>query len=148
MLSANIYNDLQDVGTAWTPATSCKDLKTLQPHRTSGWYVIRNTLGQVSDQYCNMDLVGCGRVGGWMRVANLDMTQPNQQCPPGFRTITASGKRLYVADQGLLAVCLSSSPQTMTLTTELVDESSPTKIRLLMPSVHTLAGLLTKIFAH
>ena len=29
-----------------------------------------------------------------MRVANLDMTQPNQQCPPGFRTITASGKRL------------------------------------------------------
>ena len=94
MLSENIYNDLQDVGTAWTPATSCKDLKTLQPHRTSGWYVIRNTLGQVSDQYCNMDLVGCGRVGGWMRVANLDMTQPNQQCPPGFRTITASGKRL------------------------------------------------------
>ena len=29
-----------------------------------------------------------------MRVANLEMTQPNQQCPPGFRTITASGKRL------------------------------------------------------
>ena len=29
-----------------------------------------------------------------MRVANLDMTQPNQQCPPGFRTFTASGKRL------------------------------------------------------
>ena len=29
-----------------------------------------------------------------MRVANLDMTQPNQQCPPGFRNITASGKRL------------------------------------------------------
>ena len=29
-----------------------------------------------------------------MRVANLDMTQSNQQCPPGFRTITASGKRL------------------------------------------------------
>ena len=24
----------------------------------------------------------------------MDMTQPNQQCPPGFRTITASGKRL------------------------------------------------------
>ena len=28
-----------------------------------------------------------------MRVAHLDMTQPNQQCPPGFRTIT-SPKRL------------------------------------------------------
>ena len=30
-----------------------------------------------------------------MRVANLNMTQPNQECPPGFRTIiTASGKTL------------------------------------------------------
>ena len=29
-----------------------------------------------------------------MRVANLNMTQPNQQCPSGFRTFTASGKRL------------------------------------------------------
>ena len=29
-----------------------------------------------------------------MRVANLDMTQPNQTCPPGFRTVTASGKTL------------------------------------------------------
>ena len=91
MLSENIYNDLQDVGTARTPATSCKDIK---PDDTSGFYAIRNMLGQVSDRYCNMDLVGCGREGGWMGVVNLDMTQPNQQCPPGFRTITASGKRL------------------------------------------------------
>ena len=92
--SEKIYNDLRDLGTTHTPVTSCKDLKTVQPNGTSGWYVIRNLLGQISYQYCNMDLVGCGREGGWMRVANLDMTQPNQQCPPGFRTITASGKRL------------------------------------------------------
>ena len=94
MLSENIYNDLQDLGTAQTPVTSCNELNILKPNHTSGWYVIRNMLGQVSDQYCNMDLVGCGREGGWMRVANLDMTQPNQQCPPGFRNFTASGKRL------------------------------------------------------
>ena len=94
--SENINNDLQGLGTAQTPATSCKDLKTLQTNCTSGSYAIRNKLGQVSDQYCNMDMVGCGKVGGWMRVANLDMTRPNQTCPPGFRTITASGtgKRL------------------------------------------------------
>ena len=49
---------------------------------------------------------------------------------------------------GLLAVCLSSSPRTMSLTTELVDESSPTKIRLLMASVHTLAITLTNSFTH
>ena len=29
-----------------------------------------------------------------MRVAHLDMTQPNQQCPSGFRLITSSSKRL------------------------------------------------------
>ena len=29
-----------------------------------------------------------------MRVANVDMTQPNQECPPGFRTITDTGKKL------------------------------------------------------
>ena len=75
-------------------AHSCKDRKILQPNGTSGWYTIRNVLGQISDRYCNMDLVGCGREGGWMRVANLDMTQPNQQCPPGFKNFTASGKRL------------------------------------------------------
>ena len=63
MFSENIYNDLQDVGTAQTPAASCKDIK---PNHISGFYVIRNMLGQVSDQYCNMDLVGCGREGGWM----------------------------------------------------------------------------------
>ena len=71
--SENIY--LHELGTAH----SCK---------------ISNVFGQVSDQYCNMDLVGCGSEGGWMRVANLDMTQPNQECPPGFRNFTASGKRL------------------------------------------------------
>ena len=56
--------------------------------------MIRNMFGQVSDQYCNMDLVECGKERGWMRVANLNMTQPNQQCLPGFKTFTAPGKRL------------------------------------------------------
>ena len=92
--SENLYGDLQDIGTARNPAPSCKVIKALQPNQASGLYAIRNLIGPVSDQYCNMDLVGCGRVGGWMRVANLDMTQPNQTCPPGFRTIHASGKRL------------------------------------------------------
>ena len=94
MLSENIYPDMQNLGTVQMPAPSCKDLKTLQPNQTSGWYVIRNTLGQASSQYCNMDMVGCEREGGWMRVANLDMTQAEEECPSEFQNITASGKRL------------------------------------------------------
>ena len=29
------------------------------------------------------------RASGWMRVAQLDMTDPQEQCPSGFRTITS-----------------------------------------------------------
>ena len=34
----------------------------------------------------------CDSTGGWMRVANLDMTDPTQNCPSGFR-LTTSPKR-------------------------------------------------------
>ena len=30
----------------------------------------------------------CSTTGGWTRVANLDMTDPSQQCPDGFRLVT------------------------------------------------------------
>ena len=35
-----------------------------------------------SARYCS-----CSTSGGWMRVANLDMTDPTQQCPDGFKLI-------------------------------------------------------------
>ena len=31
----------------------------------------------------------CNSIGGWMRVANLNMTDSNQRCPSGFRLITS-----------------------------------------------------------
>ena len=31
----------------------------------------------------------CNITGGWMRVAHLNMTDPNQHCPSGFRLITS-----------------------------------------------------------
>ena len=30
----------------------------------------------------------CNTTGGWTRVANLEMTDPSQQCPDGFRLVT------------------------------------------------------------
>ena len=66
-------------------ASSCKDLL---PNSTSGWYWLKNAEGNVSKQYCDMEREGCGTRGGWMRVAHVDMTQPDQQCPPGLTTIT------------------------------------------------------------
>ena len=43
--------------------------------------------------------------GKWMRVADIDMTRPNEQCPAGFRRITASGKTMC---GGQSSRCISS----------------------------------------
>ena len=47
--------------------------------------------------YCDMERVcGCderrGEGGGWMRVADIDMTRHKENCPSGFRRITSSDK--------------------------------------------------------
>lgn len=100
---ASISQQLQDiklilqasicVGSPHNPATSCKLIKEAHPLSVSAYYWIRDSSGHVSQQYCDMERQGCGTTGGWMRVANLDMTDPNQNCPPGLRLIT-SPKRL------------------------------------------------------
>ena len=88
------YDDLEDLGTADKPAPSCSHIKKLLPNSGSRFYWIRDSSDRVTQQYCDMEREGCGTCGGWMRVADLDMTQPNQQCPSGFRLITSSSKRL------------------------------------------------------
>ncbi len=48
----------------------------------------------------------CGNLtGGWMRVANIDMTNTSQQCPSGF-TLTSSPKRVCGITSN---VCASTS---------------------------------------
>ena len=73
------------------PATSCKDLyDTLDA--SSGYYWI-GEIGSAVRVYCNMSLT-CGNLtGGWMRVANIDMTNTSQNCPSGLSLIS-SPKRL------------------------------------------------------
>ena len=66
---------------------SCNNVSAESP---SGYYYIQNNLtGNGVLQYCDMHRTSCcGRTRGWMRVANIDMTDPNQQCPPGLQTWT------------------------------------------------------------
>ena len=65
---------------------SCKDLP--QGSSSGYYYIVTNSNGVIrvycdtSARYCS-----CDASGGWMRVANLDMTDPTQQCPDGFRLI-------------------------------------------------------------
>ena len=73
-----------------TPATSCNTL----PHGSvSGRYWIQALNGSAVSVYCDMARACCDITGGWIRVADLDMTNATQQCPPAFRAIT-SPKRL------------------------------------------------------
>ena len=43
--------------------------------------------------YCDMTRSCGGVTGGWMRVAELDMTGSSQQCPSGLRLRTDSNVR-------------------------------------------------------
>ena len=90
-ISKESFTDI--LGTTDYPAWSCSDIKHVVPNAPSGQYWIMNPVGNVSQQYCDMEREACGTCGGWMRVAHLDMTQPDHSCPLGFRTIT-SPKRL------------------------------------------------------
>ena len=62
---------------------SCNNISEGNP---SGYYYIRNNItGNYALNYCDMNRTSCcGKTGGWMRVANIDMTDPNQQCPLGL----------------------------------------------------------------
>ena len=50
------------------------------------WIQTNNTNSPVQ-VYCDMNRTCCSTTGGWTRVANLDMTDPSQQCPDGFRLV-------------------------------------------------------------
>ena len=67
------------ISTHSNPAISCSALPT---NCSSGYYWIRSSNGSAVRVYCDMDRVcGCNNTGGWTRVAYLNMTDSNQQCP-------------------------------------------------------------------
>ena len=73
-------------GSKHNPALSCRNILQWKP---SGVYWIQGSDNSASQQYCDMTRTCCGRTGGWMKVANLDMKDTNQQCPSGFRLVTS-----------------------------------------------------------
>ena len=81
----------QQLKQVFNPFTSCKDLYNTH-NASSGYYWIGEIWSSVR-VYCNMSLT-CGNLtGGWMRVANIDMTNTSQSCPNGL-SLTSSPKRV------------------------------------------------------
>ena len=59
---------------------------------------VKNDIGSSLDQTVVPELTSrpvclCGGAGSWRRIAHLDMSDPNQQCPPNWNLITTSSVR-------------------------------------------------------
>ena len=80
-----------------SPAASCSALPT---SCSSGYYWVRSHNGTAVQVYCDMDRVcGCNSTGGWTRVANLNMSDPSQQCPGEWmlQTYSSEPRRLCIS---------------------------------------------------
>ena len=69
------------------PAASCSEL--FLKGWNSGYYWISANGTSPLEVYCDMNRHCCNSPGGWMRVAYLNMTDPTQQCPDGWRELTS-----------------------------------------------------------
>ena len=79
------------------PANSCAMLAKREPDIPSGNYWILNSTQSPVQVFCEMGDVfpsGLNVTGGWVRVANLNMTDPNQQCPGNLRLSYTNSIRL------------------------------------------------------
>ena len=79
------------------PGNSCAELAEREPDIPSGNYWILNSTQSPVQVFCEMGEVfpaGLNATGGWVRVANLNMTDPNQQCPENLRLSYTSPIRL------------------------------------------------------
>ena len=91
------------------PATSCA---ALPPSSPSGYYWVRASNGSAVRVYCDMTRSCGGVTGGWVRVAELDMTNSSHQCPSGLRERNDSNNRTCVRDSdspGCSSVTFSSA---------------------------------------
>ena len=70
---------------------SCEEIRSANPDLPSGYYNI-TVNGTVTTVYCNM--LRCGSAeDGWRRVAYLNMSDPQQQCPSTLQLYQEGGVR-------------------------------------------------------
>ncbi len=72
------------IGILSNPATSCGALYASNYQSDNYWITGANN--QPVNVYCDMERSCCSNgARGWMKVADVDMTDSNQQCPNGFK---------------------------------------------------------------
>ena len=91
------------------PANSCHEISELHPRQPSGHYWVRSRNGTAVQVYCDMDRVcGCNSTGGWTRIANLNMSNPSEQCPGNLTIRTYSSSRRLCGRGTIGAGCRSA----------------------------------------
>ena len=75
------------------PAPSCASLIALTPSSPSDYYWVRASNGSAVRVYCDMTRSCGGVTGGWMRVAELNMTNSCHQCPGELMQQTTTSRR-------------------------------------------------------
>ena len=84
-----------ELGNVTNPALSCSEIAQRRPQLSSGMYWLKPcTSEQAVQVYCDLEKEFPTGTKGWVRVANLNMTDPNQQCPPNFNLSYTQPKRL------------------------------------------------------
>ena len=73
---------------------SCQEILHCFPSAPSGYHEIRVPNGSLVQVYCDMEGTNCGRQGGWMRVAHVNMSQSGASCPQGLLQKNMSGLTL------------------------------------------------------
>ena len=106
-LNASIFSVIEDFSGQFRfyPAISCA---ALPPSSPSGYYWVRAFNGSAVIVYCDMTWSCGGVTGGWMRVAELDMTNDSHQCPSGLMERNDSSIRTCVPNS-VSANCSSVS---------------------------------------
>ena len=108
-LTASLFSSLPFGQRKNVPAPSCV---SLPPSSPSGYYWVRASNGSAVHVYCDMTRSCGGATGGWMRVAELDMTNSSHRCPGGLTQRRYPNKRLCARRQssgGCSTVTISTS---------------------------------------
>ena len=85
---------------------SCAAIQKLWPLSPSGYYNILSSNGFTITAYCNMTISCGGITGGWIRVAELDMTDTTTQCPDSLELRTSPLRTCTTVNSGT-ATCSS-----------------------------------------
>ena len=88
---------------------SCSDVLTQYPDAVSGYYNITLNNGSIASVYCDMEGDNCDGEGGWMRVANINITLPNATCPDGLALLNISGLTVCGLDDSYFHNCANTT---------------------------------------